>query len=167
MPDSGDFTPTEPTPAPLRAPAEYGFPIDASKLLPWSYAGEQLIAARDYWLVTIRPDGRPHLAPLWGVWVDNAWWFHGNPESRWGRNLALNSAASVHLESGRRVVIVDGDVRYETTSDAVARRVIDAWTDKYGEFVPAPATAPIYCLRPKVARGWSDESGGDATRWNF
>jgi hypothetical protein len=37
-----------------------------SGLLPWSVAVERLTEARNYWIATTRPDGRPHAMPVWG-----------------------------------------------------------------------------------------------------
>lgn len=42
----------------------------ASELLPWSWATERLVAARNYWIATTRANGRPHCRPVWGVWFE-------------------------------------------------------------------------------------------------
>ena len=44
-------------------------------LLPWSWAVERLTRSHDYWVATVRPDGRPHVMPVWGIWMDDALWF--------------------------------------------------------------------------------------------
>lgn len=44
-------------------------------LLPWSWAECRLLEARNYWIATTRPDGRPHTRPVWGVWEDGAFYF--------------------------------------------------------------------------------------------
>ncbi|MEI6136703.1 MAG: pyridoxamine 5'-phosphate oxidase family protein [Chloroflexota bacterium] len=31
----------------------------------------RLRTAMNYWIATTRPDGRPHAAPVWGVWLDD------------------------------------------------------------------------------------------------
>ena len=151
---------------PIDAPAVYPFPTSREGLMPWSRAAEQLIGARNYWLATVRPDGRPHVAPLWGAWMDDAFFFQGAPTSRWARNLAANPAASVHLESGTDVVIVEGVVAYLTTDDDLAARLIEAWREKYGRMEPKPATDGLYRLLPHTARGWS-EGLQTAARWMF
>jgi len=49
----------------------YGL-LDAAQgagLLPWSWAVERLQRSHDYWVATVRPDGRPHVMPVWGVWM--------------------------------------------------------------------------------------------------
>ena len=41
---------------------------EGSGLLPWEWAEERLTASEHYWCATVRPDGRPHLMPIWGLW---------------------------------------------------------------------------------------------------
>ena len=45
----------------------YGIPSGSKGLLPWGFAEERMAAAQNYWVATVRPDGRPHLTPAWGV----------------------------------------------------------------------------------------------------
>ena len=46
-------------------PADQG-----SGLLSWAEAERRLTASHDYWVATVRPDGRPHVMPVWGVWAE-------------------------------------------------------------------------------------------------
>lgn len=157
----------EPTSSPLHTPAEYLNPRTTAGLLPWSYARERLEHARNYWLATTRPDGRPHVTPLWGAWVDDMLFFDGSPQTRWGRNIATNPAASINLSNGDKVVIVEGTIEALTTDEDLAARLIAAWETKYGQYPPEPGTRGIYRLRPTVARGWTHGSLTDGTRWTF
>jgi len=43
-------------------------PEEGTGLLPWSWAVERLSRSRNYWLATIRPEGGPHVMPVWAVW---------------------------------------------------------------------------------------------------
>src|SRR5262249_13917682 len=149
------------------APATYGFSTSLEGLLPWSHVAERLERARSYWLATTRPDGRPHVAPLWGVWVDEALYFDGLPTTRWGRNIAVNPAIAIHLESGDDVVIIEGQVEDLVTDAATAAGIISAWTAKYGKLHPEPASRGIFRLRPRTARAWSSAALEDGTRWQF
>ena len=49
----------------------YGAPT-----IPWDRAREWFEAdagiSPTHWLATVRPDGRPHVMPVWTVWVDGA-----------------------------------------------------------------------------------------------
>lgn len=159
--------PSEPHPTRPRAPAAYAFSKNLAPLLPWSHVVERLERSRNYWLATTRPDGRPHVTPLWGVWVDDALYFDGHPATRWARNLAANPAASVHLESGEDVVILEGAVEDLTTDADTAARIIAAWDSKYGRLHPSPAGSGILRLRPVAARAWSTSSLEDGTRWRL
>ena len=39
---------------------------------PWEEGRDRLARAPIYWLTTVRKDGRPHMTPLIGVWLDDA-----------------------------------------------------------------------------------------------
>jgi hypothetical protein len=134
-------------------------------LLDWRWAEERLEQAKTYWLATVRPDGRPHVVPLWGVWVDNGFYFGGAGVKV--RNLAQNANAAIHLESGDEVVIVEGACELVTPSQELSARLKKASVVKYGfggsgEGEPEP----VYVLRAKVVLGWS-HLPRDATRWRF
>src|SRR6202044_1602883 len=38
----------------------------------WGEGRRELREAEVYWLSTVRPDGRPHVTPLLGIWLDGA-----------------------------------------------------------------------------------------------
>lgn len=158
----------EPRPVLLQAPAGYSVPRMTEGLLPWSHAEELLRAARNFWLATVCPDGRPHVTPVWGVWVDGALFFDGSPATRWARNLVANPTISVHLESAEDVVILEGKAEDLPATDlARAERIVAAWDAKYGRLHPDPAGNGIFRLSPHRARGWSTSSLEDGTRWEF
>src|SRR4051794_21455434 len=50
----------------------YGISTDSAGLLDWGWAEERLTRSRNYWVCTMREDGRPHAAPVWGIWLDDA-----------------------------------------------------------------------------------------------
>lgn len=89
-------------------PDGYGVPTDTEGLLSWADVEARLIESTVYWLATTRPDGRPHVVPRWGVWLDGAFWYDGAPTTRHVRNLLGNAACTLHLEDGTRAVIVEG-----------------------------------------------------------
>ena len=135
-------------------------------MIPWSRVRERLERARNYWLATVRPDGQPHVVPVWGVWLDEVLYFDGLPTNRWVRNIAANPAIAVHLESGDDVVIIEGMVEVVTTDEELGARVVAVYAAKYDDPFPEPATRGIFRLRPRTARAWT-ENWEDATRWHF
>ncbi|HEV8194237.1 MAG TPA: pyridoxamine 5'-phosphate oxidase family protein [Ktedonobacterales bacterium] len=165
--ETGSQAPHEPTARPAIAPPDYGFPREAAGFLPWPFALELLEQTRIYWLATTYPDGRPHLAPLWGVWVEGVFYFDGGSSTRWARNLAANPAAAMHLERGQAVVIVDGRADYVQLDARLSAKIVQAWDTKYGRLHPKPVDDGIFRLRPRTARGWSTEDLTDGTRWQF
>ena len=157
---------TAPRAIPLEAPADYPFPKGDEGLLSWSTVEERLRDSRIYWLATSRPDGRPHVAPLWGVWHDTVLYFEGSPSTRWARNLAANPAASVNLESGIDVVIAEGTAGSFPLTDEIRTRLIELWGAKYGQYGPQADTESMFHFVPKTVRAFS-ESLSDGTRWVF
>ncbi|MGO1974149.1 MAG: pyridoxamine 5'-phosphate oxidase family protein [Propionibacteriaceae bacterium] len=89
-------------------PEGYGLPETDEGLLEWTTVEERLVAAEHYWLSTVRPDGRPHTIPRWGVWVDQRFYYDGAPTTRHARNLGHNPACTLNLENGRQAVILEG-----------------------------------------------------------
>lgn len=160
-----DVSRPEPAASRLRLPPGYRAAATDAPLLAWDRARERLQGAQTYWLATAGPAGRPHVAPLWGVWVDDALYFNGFSGARWARNIAANPAAVVHLDDGEDVVIVEGRVDDVVPPRVTGEQVAGAWRLKYGRLVPEP-TASIYRLRPRTARGWTSFPD-DVTSWTF
>lgn len=77
-------------------------------MLSWEFVSEAMAADRCYWLTTVRPDGRPHVRPTWGVWVDETFYCGGGDRTRWVRNLATNPDVVVHREDAEEVVVIEG-----------------------------------------------------------
>jgi len=142
--------------------------------LPWQWATERLIRAHNYWIATTRPDGRPHSRPVWGIWLDNTFYFSTGSLAE--QNLATNPAITLHLESGSEVVIIEG-IAEQTTDTSLVEQVVSLYNQKYHwDTDPYNLPGPFYAVRPQAAFGWiSDESGfdrgsafhGTATRWRF
>jgi pyridoxine/pyridoxamine 5'-phosphate oxidase len=154
-----------PTASRPRFPNVYGISDDPEGLLDWGWATERLASARNYWVVTAGSDGRPHAAPVWALWLDDAVVFSTHPHSRKARNLSNDSRVVIHLESGDEVVILEGRVQPETLDD----RIADDYEAKYG-FRPDPGKRREgwYRLEPTVAYAWLErEFPRTATRFTF
>ena len=93
---------------PAKVPEDYGVPVHAEGLLPWSDVAERLTEPKHDWLATVTPDGAPHTRPVDGFWLDNRLYFDGSPGSRWRRNLQENPRACLNLEDGEHAVILHG-----------------------------------------------------------
>ena len=148
----------------------YGVPQAQQGLLPWSHVSERMAQARHYWICTVSPDGWPHATPVDGIWLDGRLYFGGSPETRRHRNLLVNPAACIHLESGADVVILHGQAReFRAPDRALALRLSAASAEKYG-YGPQPeayeTAAGMYVFRPQVVFAWK-ALPKDVTRWDF
>ena len=158
----------EPTASRPRMPGGYGIERDSTGLMTWSAVVERLAVARNYWVATTSPDGRPHVAPVWGLWLDDAFYFSTDPASRKGRNLAASPELIVHLESGDDVVILEG--RAEAVAEpSLLARFAAAYDAKYQlrPDVSNPASG-FYRIRPRAAFAWREQDfPKSATRFSF
>lgn len=138
-----------------------GYVENARALLPWSHVEQRLADAQNYWLCTVRPNGRPHAVPKWGVWLDGKVYFDGSPETRHARNLAANPYVVLHLESGSDVVIVEGTAREtDPPSGTLAQRIAQAYAAKYEAmgYAPAPTTwdnGGLFEVVPHTVLAWT------------
>jgi PPOX class probable F420-dependent enzyme len=149
--------------------ADYGIAQDLDPAAwSWNWATERLAPARNYWVATTCPDGRPHTMPVWGIWQDDTLYFATSRNSRKGRNLAADPRVALHLESGDQVVILEGVVEEAHDPDLLAR-FVDAYEAKYA-IRPSiiDPTQVIYSLRPVIAFTWAEENfPQSALRWRF
>lgn len=149
----------------------YGIPDHLDGVLPWSWAEERLQAAPIYWVGTVRPDGRPHVTPIWGVWLDSAFWMEGGPNTRRFRNLGQNPAAVVTVERGNDAIIVEGEAELVTD---LGPDLVERLLGAYRKYVPTHGyeahpdnwRAGIWRVTPTKVLAWSNFPA-DTTRWTF
>lgn len=68
-------------------------------------------------VATVRPDGRPHVAPVWYLWQEGTLYFETARDSVKARNLMVNPAIAVTIDvtaGGLRLlyVILEGDAAF-------------------------------------------------------
>jgi hypothetical protein len=142
--------------------------VGGEGLLPWSWAVERLAAAHNYWVASVRPDGRPHAMPVWGVWLDGALCFSTGAGSRKARNLAADPRCVVTTERADEAVIVEGAAEAFGGAAEIAD-FLAAYNAKYRWDMDA-SEAPFLRVRPRLAFGFIEHPGrfaATATRWRF
>ncbi|MCU1345992.1 MAG: Pyridoxamine 5-phosphate oxidase [Acidimicrobiia bacterium] len=72
---------------------------------------ERLHSETILWLATTRPDGRPHLTPIWYCWVDERFWVCSNSNAVKVRNISQNAHASVALGTGAAPIVAECEAR--------------------------------------------------------
>jgi PPOX class probable F420-dependent enzyme len=146
-------------------------PEEGSGVLPWSWAEEQLVASRNFWLATRWPDGRPHAMPVWAVWHVGALWFSSSKASRKARNLAADPRCVLTTEDPTNPVVVEGEAELLTETHDL-HTLLAAENAKYGTDYGIdmldPAVNSAYRVRPRWVFGLrAGEFTGSPTRWTF
>ena len=155
-----------PSASTLRFPPGYG---RATHTIPWADVQARLEAATAYWLSTVRRDGRPHVVPLDGIWVDDVWWYGGAPDTVHIRSVESNPHVVMHLPEPHQAVIVEGVVRRTSPAHELALRMAAAANEKYAHYGArndAATYASALGLFPTKVLAWS-AFPSDATRFDF
>jgi len=152
--------------------------------IPWSRAKQQLDALDQFeshfFLATVRPDGRPHLAGIAPLWVDGRFYFVSGPGTRKSQNLAESSDCALSVALPGLDLAFEGTATMVTDEPTLQRLaelyVAQGWpvTVKDGAFT-APYSAPsagpppwnLYEFTPKTAFGVASAEPHGATRWRF
>jgi nitroimidazol reductase NimA-like FMN-containing flavoprotein (pyridoxamine 5'-phosphate oxidase superfamily) len=144
---------------------------DGKGLLPWAWVAGKMNRCRTFWLATIHvglgtSQRRPHVMPVWGVWVDDAFFFSTGRKSQKGQNLAANPACTVANDDGQEAVIVEG-LATEVEDAAELERVAVAYKKKY-KMDPRSMKEPIFCVDPSRVFGFVEKTfPQSATRWKL
>jgi hypothetical protein len=155
---------------------DYGVDTSDWSALPWSWAGDRLVATRNYWVVTASADARPHAMPVWGVWddADHRFAFSCGPRSRKARNLAANPQMVVMADDTVECVSVEGRASLLTDKGRVA-----VWVERYlakyqpispglsAEFIASNALFEFTAERAFAIIEREEEFSTRATRWSF
>jgi hypothetical protein len=146
---------------------DYGLlgPDEGRGLLPWSWAEERLSKSHNYWISTVGHNGQPHSMGVWGVWLENGFWFSTAANSRKARNLAADVRCVVTTERADEAVIVEG---WADRSAAAHPELLRRYVEKYGSGYPGDSL--VFVIRPLVVFGFiehEDQFTGSATRWRF
>ena len=138
-------------------------------MIGWSESVDRLLHAEAYWLATGRPDGSPHVVPVWGVLVDGDLYLEtGAANTAKARNLARNPNVAVHLDGINDALIVEGRAVACRPNSALATRLVGAFRVKYRGYEPSPSDwdgGGLHRITPSVMLAWRDMP--TATRWRF
>lgn len=151
----------------------YGLLTGSRGLLPWKWADARLKNSHNYWIVTIRQQGRPHVMVVWGLWMDGRFYFSTGRESRKAKNLDANPNCVIATERADQAVIVEG-VADEVGDIELRRRFLRAYEKKYDWSMSSfeepimSLKEPVYAVQPRVVFGLDEKKFVNAaTRWQF
>jgi Pyridoxamine 5'-phosphate oxidase len=151
----------------------YGLPEGPDGLLPWSWAEHHLESSHNYWLATVRPDNRPHLMIVWGLWHGGVFYFSTGSRSRKALNLERNAHCVIGTEQAQEAVVVEGfaeklrDVKQLEELLSLYERKYDYDMSAMQEDI-LELREPIFAVRPSVAFGLDEKASMEtSTRWRF
>lgn len=143
-----------------------------SGLKSWSWALERLEKSHNYWIATSRPDGRPHLMIVWGIWWQDAFWFSTGPRSRKAKNIAANRFCIIGTEKADEAVILEGTAQ-ELDDRVLWKQVAAIYDRKYGgELLPLLESSGGCVFRVQPDRVFGQDEHAEnfveaVTRWTF
>lgn len=142
----------------------------------WQTVSDALAGAELYWLTTVRGDGRPHVTPLVGVWIDDSFAFCTGSDEQKARNLERN--ANVAVTTGVNTwtdgldIVVEGSVARVTGHEPL-KLLADVWREKYGGvwdyenddevFDPQGTRAHVFRVTPTKVIAFAKSPHGQTT----
>jgi PPOX class probable F420-dependent enzyme len=156
--------------------SDYGVDEPGWEPLPWSWAAERLAGNRNFWVVTVSAEGRPHALPVWGAWNDDdhRFAFSCGPNARKARNLGANPAVVVMNDDtvecvsieGRAQLVEDRD-RQETWIARYLEKYRPIQADLSADFLRENLVFEVVPERAFAVIEREDEFATRATRWVF
>ncbi|MGC4804062.1 pyridoxamine 5'-phosphate oxidase family protein [Micromonospora sp. DT233] len=98
---------------------------------------ERLDRERIVWLCTLRPDGSPHLTPVWFLYRDDGWWICTQERNRKVRNLLADPRVSLALPDGVSPVVAEGTA--SVVRPPFPASVVDGFRREYDWDITTPA----------------------------
>lgn len=72
---------------------------------------DRLETQQNIWFTSVRPDRRPHLTPIWFVWLGGKLYVATEPGSVKSRNVQRNPRVVLALEDGTHPLICEGQAQ--------------------------------------------------------
>ncbi len=115
----------------------------------------------EIWVATVRRDGRPHLVPVWFVYLDGNVYFATGKETQKWKNLLNNQNVALSLPDPDATVIIEGEAH--ATPHQVKSKLADIFFDKYEWDMRQDdsATWRVVQVIPRRILAWGDGFEGD------
>lgn len=145
---------------------------ETTGLKPWQWALERLEKSHNYWIATSRPDGRPHLMLVWGIWWQDVFWFSTGPRTRKAKNIVADPHVVIGTEKADEAVVLEG-VAEEIKDRAIWKQFAEVYNRKYGgDLGPLLESSGgcVFRVKPQVAFGQDEHAENftdSVTRWHF
>ncbi len=103
---------------------------------------------------------------VWGIWLDDAYYFSTGATTRKARNLAANPNCTLCTDNVEEAVIVEGRAR-PLADGKIPLVAFDLYHKKYGWKLD-PEMGPVFKVTPRVVFAMPEKLfPAGATRWVF
>lgn len=102
---------------------------------------ERLGRERNVWFCTLRPDGSPHVTPVWFVYLDDVFWISSGERNVKVRNVGNDARVSLALQDGDAPAVAEGLVRVHR--DKLREDVLAALAVKYDGWAAGEEIEPF------------------------
>jgi nitroimidazol reductase NimA-like FMN-containing flavoprotein (pyridoxamine 5'-phosphate oxidase superfamily) len=159
-----------------------GFSSENAVATTWESGRAVLENAEVYWVSSVRPDGRPHVTPLLGIWLHGGMYFCTGDGERTAKNLESNPHCILTTGCNNLDgldVVVEGTVA-KVSDKTELQSAADAYESKYGSrFTSTDGTwfglgdsirqskVVLYRLAPARVLGFAKGETFSQTRWEF
>lgn len=115
-------------------------------------------------MATVRKDGRPHLTPLWYIWLEEKLYVCTGAETQKFANMRQNQNVALSLPDGANVLIIEGEahVAPRTEVDRLADYFFNKyeWDFRYDD----SAKWQLIAITPLKILAWGDGFDGEGSR---
>jgi len=116
------------------------------------------------WFATTRSDGRPHLAPMWFVWLDDKIYICTGSNTQKFTNMRHNQNVALALTDPHKVVLIEGEahVAARSTVEALANHFYHKyeWDFRYDD----STDWRLIEITPYKILAWGDGYDAEGTR---
>ncbi|MCA9927524.1 MAG: pyridoxamine 5'-phosphate oxidase family protein [Anaerolineales bacterium] len=116
------------------------------------------------WVATVRRNGRPHLVPVWFIWLEGKLYIATGSETQKFANLNHNQNVSLALPDTNSTLIIEGEAQIadRQTVDIIADYFYHKyeWDFRYDD----SALWRLIEITPHKIMAWGDEHDTDGTR---
>lgn len=95
----------------------------------WRAMAARLGREMTIWLATVRGNGRPHLVPVWFVWLDEKIYLATGDDTQKYANMYYNQNVALSLPDTASVIIIEGEAHVADRN--TVERLADYFYHKY------------------------------------
>jgi nitroimidazol reductase NimA-like FMN-containing flavoprotein (pyridoxamine 5'-phosphate oxidase superfamily) len=152
-----------------------------SQPLDWAELVSTLSTGGWFWLATVRPDGAPHVMPLFGAWNGSGFFITSKGTTRKSRNLDAEPRCVLSTDTGDLHVVIEGAARHVRDAESL-QRASETLRDAYGwvtwvagdqldadDGAPTSGGPPYEVFEITPIKAFALPANGETTptRWSF